>query len=309
MGWKFDKAPNGERWIAGNPPAMEVTYISDGEDNQLAVEFHAKQQPPYVGPFPATMVTIPLMVTTNTGILHRQSIVTNRQGFKHYELVVTYGPKPLEAWSWQGTTAGGTVKVKVGRHIRTYGVTVGVSDPDTVSPNTHGAATSPSGSETNLYEGLINWKPGPNGGEAEGVDIVIGGIVHFDFFQPVPAGFGGIDKFFRDAELVGKLNRYELFGGRVQPGELLYLGGDYPDGRYTASVVTHHFARAKNLVEQLVEGISGVTKKGWEVAWVQYEPIQKNGYPAGKPVRVHIEQVYEYDSNFQAYLGVPTDLF
>lgn len=295
MGWKFDKKPDGERWIAGNPPSAEVIYVSDGEDNQAFVEFQAKQP----GVIPHTLVT-------NTGTLFRQQLETRRMGFKHYEIVALYGAKPLEDWSWQGTTAGGTVKVKVGKHIQTYKVTTGTTESASggVPANTHGTASAPDSGDENLYEGLINYNPETK--EAEGIEIVIGGIVHFDFIQPVAAGAGTIAKFLLDAELVGKLSRTVHFGGLIKVGELLYLGGDYQDGRYVATSVVHHFAYAKNLDSALIEGIAGVTKLGWDVAWVEFQRFAKNSRPAGKPVRVHVEQVYEYHSQFSGYLGVPT---
>jgi hypothetical protein len=129
--------------------------------------------------------------------------------------------------------------------------------------------------------------------------------MHFDFLEPLSAGAGTMGNFRSDAELVGTVNEQALMGGLWQKGELLYMGGDYPDGRYVATRATHHFAAAPNLVDQVVSGVEHVTKEGWDVAWVEYQRITNAGIRAGQPVRVQIEKVYKYSSEFNSRLGFP----
>lgn len=278
---KFLLKPDGERFLRTNPPLLEITYLSDGLDDINDVDWWAKFR-----------VVPETWTLSNFGTLYLQGYEIKRMSHKIYEVYVTYGPKPVNAWSFQATTYGQTVKVKCGVHIRTYAV------------DSSSSAGSPSGADANLYQGAIN--PNPETGEIEGMDIIVGNVGSFDLLVPMAAGRCTLAYMKQTAQLVGMSNEQPLASNTFVKGELLYVGSDLPDGRYVPVIGTHHFLFSRDLQSAVVSGISGVTKEGFQVAWVEFQRLTANGRPVSKPIRVQIEQVYEHTTQFPSELGFPS---
>ena len=141
---------------------------------------------------------------------------------------------------------GGTVHIKAGIPIATYPST----EPD--------------------HDGLI----GVKGDDVEGIDIVIPAmrvIVHFTHVF----GYVTTARIRELSRLAGTVDNAGFFGWA--PYETLFLGaqGSQPlNGVIDPSTtISYHFAMSENLINHQIGGITGITKRGWDVAWVKWPGV------------------------------------
>lgn len=82
-----------------------------------------------------------------------------------------------------------------------------------------------------------------------------------------------------------------------QKGELLILGMNTMGSKNCGSDVgiKFRFASSRTKMNQTFGDITGVTKRGHEYLWLEYEEAEVDGIAVQKPVRAHIERVYEYE--------------
>jgi hypothetical protein len=98
--------------------------------------------------------------------------------------------------------------------------------------------------------------------------------------------------------LTGKVNAGAFKG--FAAGEVLFLGasGSQRQGD-DAWEITFRFAASPNVTGITIGGITGISKKGWEYLWVQYEDAEDSGAKTvvKKPKCVFVERVYD-EGNF-----------
>lgn len=181
-------------------------------------------------------------LTTNafthaTGLLYKQDVKLEPIGYEMWHVEVPYGPKVKGAGTWdlQIDNSGGTVRVYAGTRIAGF----------------------PAGCPDN--KGLI----GKNGDEYEGVEVPIPASKVIVEYRN-PRAFLVPSRVFAIEDLVGTYNS-DTFLGRA-PGTMAYQGGQYRTGSDTETTARYTFSYSRNMTNETIGGITGVSKKGWEVA-------------------------------------------
>ena len=144
----------------------------------------------------------------------------------------------------------------------------------------------PPGPDTPNHGGMI----GVEGDQVEGEEIVIPAC-RINYHVKYPASYVNESWICQMARQVGKVNVDAW--RNLSPGECLYMGMEGEESGGTAPVeITHSIACSENIIDQIVLGIGGVSKDGWDVAWVESKPGVSNGKPVRTPAYVHIERPY-----------------
>lgn len=220
------------------------------------------------------LTNTPQSITHPLGTLFRKDIQVKEVGFCVYDVEVTYDRENQEIGSYtiEVDTLGGTVNIKAGVHQNVY----------------------PSGSPT--HQGLIAVKDD----DVEGIDITIPAcrvIVHFSH----PGNYMDLARVRALTRLGGSVDNSGILGW--EPFEVLFLGIQYKQTAQFGTMestqreeVSYHFAMSENRVNFNIGSITGISKKGWDVAWVKWLPAVEGGNASNEADYVNVVRVYrEYD--------------
>lgn len=107
-----------------------------------------------------------------------------------------------------------------------------------------------------------------------------------------------------DATVASKKATYYALTGKVNSdgwngysaGEVLFLGATGSKRGREDWEVTFRFSASPNRSDVTIGGITGISAKGWEYVWLEYEDEEDldASKTVKKPVYAHVEQVYEY---------------
>jgi len=222
----------------------------------------------------ASMSTAPTVIACGQ-VLYRQNITCNPLGYIHWDVEATYGERKnaLNEYTFRGSTTGGTQRLTTAKqHIATF--------PAAGAPD---------------YKGAIDVQ----GDEVRGVDVVIPSG-KFSYSFKFPSGVVNEAFLIKFAKYTGQTNSKAWHG--LEPGEALFLGTDAGDGSNAEATVDFNFAISQNIVNATIGDITGVNKKGWEVAWALFKRDVDGGKPIVKPERIYVERVYD-SFDFAAQLG------
>lgn len=215
----------------------------------------------------ALAATAPLLATQQ-GFLYREDLKVDEHGFNVFYATVPYGPKKNETgqWTWDFDTTGGTVHIKA-------------------SKSTVNRYVPPSKTATD-HKQLI----GVNGDEVEGTDIVIPAMkINARYSHPLATITIPYAK--QLARWTGKANSDTFL--TFAPGEVLFMGARGSDGTDAPSEVGYSFACSENLQNIVIGEITGISKDGWDLIWLEWEDYEDSGKPAKKPKQVNVERVYD----------------
>lgn len=215
-----------------------------------------------------TLSATPAVVSTIYGTLYRQDIRVRQVAYNHFTVQVPYGVRKnaYGDFTWDFDTTGATVHVS-----------------NAISEVGKFPSTAPD------QKGAIR----VNGDSVEGTDIVIPAMkVNVSYKHPYGQITLAQAKFL--AGITGKVNSDTFL--TFAPGEVLFLGARGSDGTDADATVAYQFAMSSNLTNETIGDITGVDKKGWEVAWIRYEDsVETSGgsdYPVRIPKFVYVDQVY-----------------
>lgn len=267
MPYDFHEIPESREWTY-DPPTAVAHYVCEGVFDDYQVGLIAKE---------ATPVSIlhPLGAT-----LRRQDMDVKEAGHKLYNITVPYARRVREIGSYtiRSSTIGGTVRIKAGIHVATY----------------------PSGKPTNY--GLI----GVKGDDVEGVEIVIP-ATKVTVAVTRPGNFLTDAKVREISRLVGSVDNSGIAG--YEPYEMLFIGCDFGQsgdvstaGSETTEDIGYEFAMSENLSDFAIGNITGISKKGWDVASVYWVPAEESGKASQTIDYVNIVRVYR-ERNLKALLG------
>lgn len=267
MSYQFDEIPASREWTF-DPPTAVAHFVCEGEFDDEQVGLIAKD---------ATPVSIlhPLGVS-----LRRQDINVKEVGHKLYNITVPYARRVREigSYSIRCSTIGGTVRIKAGIHVQTY----------------------PSGKPTNY--GLI----GVKGDDVEGVEIVIP-ATKVTVAVTRAGNFLTDDKVREISRLVGSVDNSGICG--YDPYEMLFIGCDFGQsgdvstaGEETTEDIGYEFAMSENLADFAIGNVTGISKKGWDVASVYWVPTEESGKASQQVDYVNIVRVYR-ERNLKTLLG------
>lgn len=208
--------------------------------------------------------TTPAVASHPFGLLYRQDIMVREAGHQLYNITVPYATRKRESGSYrfEFDTLGGTVHVTAGTHVNVY----------------------PAGKPT--HSGLI----GVKGTDVEGIDVVIPAmkvVVHFKH----PAGIITPTQIKILSRLSGAVDTGGFFGWSAY--ETLFLGAQGSEGTDCETEIAYHFAMSENLVDVAIGGVTGITKRGWDVAWVHWQQAVEAGKAAPAAEYVNVVRVYK----------------
>jgi hypothetical protein len=251
--FRFNEKPT-SRQSTMEPPSYTLLYTAAGSSDDTHVRNYAQ-------------AATPAIVSHVYGTLYRQDIQVEWEGPFIANVTVPYAPKKRESgnWTFDYDTTGGTVNIKLAKaHVATY--PTGGSPPD--------------------HQGAI----GVNGDNVDGVDIVIPALKLTVSFSH-PTGVATIARAKMLARNTGKTNSDTFL--TFEPGEVLFLGATGSDGSDAPATEKLQFACSENLSSHVIGGITVASKKGWDVAWVQFKDDVASGKPIRPPEFIHVERVYE----------------
>jgi len=261
----FDEIPD-SRASTMEPPSLTMRHLAAGEPNDSIVRLYAKTGTP------STLYAL-------SGVLYRQDIQVDPDGYARYIVTVPYGPKKHETGSYDFSfdTSGATVKIKAAKqHMASY--------PD-LGP-----------SLANMFKSSIGVT---REGEIEGADIIIPalkltcnfrhpeGVVNLNFVKILGNATGSVN-----------LNPFLVWAG----GEMLFAGASGGDGSEKEAELSYQFIIIPNESSLTLGEITGIVKKGHHYAWIEFQDSFAAGFPTKEPSRVHIERVYD-EIDFSSTFG------
>ncbi len=161
----------------------------------------------------------------------------------------------------------------------------------------HVASYAPSGKTAPNHNGAIGW----DGQTVQGVDIPVP-VANFTETHPLSSAYVnayrwipwlGRNGTYKDIiwSLTGAANLYAYKSYDV--GECLFMGatgGKRGTGDYQ---ITYRFSGMPTVVNRQIGDITGITKRGWDYLWVEYQQSSDETAFAlvPKPIAVHVDQV------------------
>lgn len=261
MPFSFEERPN-SRATTHNPPSITFNCVADGEFDAATVKAYA------------ISLTAP-SVATLAGILYRQDVRVDPQGYAVYHVTVPYGPRKYDTGSYRFSydTSGGTIKITNAKaSIQRYPAT----------------ATD--------FKGAINVKESGGKLEVDGAEIVIP-ATKITYAMKHPTAVITESQVRYLSEITGMVNSDVWHG--FQPGEALLLGCSGSDGTDAEAEAQYAIAYSKNATGLTIGDIASIAKKGHEYAWISYEDYEDTTSDAGKtlpgrkPKAVYVERVYD----------------
>lgn len=240
-----------------NPPTYQAIYSAAGSADGAYVKAYA-------------IAATPSIVATLDGMLYRQDIAIDPVGWELWKVTVPYASQTRESGSYRITfdTTGGTI------HISASKATV---------------AKYPSGTAPD-YKQLI----AVNKDDVGGADVIIPALkmsVHFTH----PAAIITVSRIKYLASITGMVNSATFFG--FPAGEVLFLGASGSEGTDAETEVTYQFAMSSNATGLVIGAVTGIAKKGHELAWIAYKDALdtpgSTALPVKQPEFVYVERVYE----------------
>lgn len=270
MPFRFNERPNSRR-TGLNPPSYETQYIAAGEQDANIVRAYANSATPFIA-------------TVEGNILFRNDIVLQEQGLGIFYATISYG----------STDEGNGGKVPVGQVRFSFATTGGTFHI------THSRATVAKypGSAPD-YEQAINVVKRDKDFDIEGTDIIIPAL-KMTYAVTHPLGVINESHARALAGVTGCVNSVQWRG--FAAGEVIFLGADGEDGTNSEATINYHVACESNLAGLVYGSITGVTKAGHDLLWVEKKLDVVGGKPVVKVLAVRVEQVYRR-VNLAAVLG------
>lgn len=278
MPFKLFEIP-GSRQSTSYPPSEIVRMRAVGESNDWIVRENV------YGLTPARYLH-------QMGLLYRQDIKLDEEGFAQYLVTIPYGPRRRDTgqWTWGFDTSGATVHVKKGKaHVHDYPFDAAESE------------------DVDQYEGAINVTIDR---EVEGTEIVVPAL-RLNFSRMHAAGELRLRDAKRLAAGTGFTNsdtwpaiREEDENGpaieaadQFEPGELLFIGASGSDGSQRDAEVQYQVLASQNAEDLSMGTLTDIVKGGHHHLWVSFMHGQKTvgGVTRRVPVpeRVNIERIYD----------------
>lgn len=253
MTYRLVEKPDGTT-TSINPPGISVAYASIGEADKTAV-------------FAYTVAGTPSVMFGPSGTLYRNNIATNHRGHDVYDVTVSYGPQPrvVGEFRFAFSTMGGTLHITQAKaHVATF--------PSASAPDHKGAI-------------------GFDGVEVRGTDITIPALkLTYTFRHPQGAANEALA--LKLAKATGKTNSAK-WHGLFDIGSLLFLGCNGSQGTTSEAEIQYEFAYSEGLTLATIGAITNVNKKGWEIAWIEYEEGTSGTSAVKTPKWIHVDRVYD----------------
>jgi hypothetical protein len=203
---------------------------------------------------------------------------------------LSYGIEPVAETIWLGHARYGYQSTQpTGESVYQFD-TGGGSQHITQSRKTVRRYARP-GSVAGNFMGAI----GVTADSVEGVDITVP-VYSFSEVHYKKNAFVDEDYKATLFALTGSVNHKSF--RRYAAGEVLFLGASGTKRGSDDWELSFRFAASPNLSNLVIGDMTGIVKAGWEYLWVQYADEEDTAAQTliKRPLSVHIEQVYPYDS-------------
>lgn len=276
LGWvqplfRFTETSN-SRATEVNPDTFTLEFLATGTQDDYFVTGLAN-------------AILPAIISQLRSDIYRRGFSVTPDGYNRFIVSSQYSERgigsPLESpgdVTYRFESSAGTLKIKTGlKHISSWD-----KDGQVVG---------------NAHKGSIDID---DEGNVEGADIVWPTMrISYEVRYPSGVVTEPFAKLMSD--YTGHVNS-DVFHG-YKPGELLFSGATGSDGTGREASVTYTFIAVSNEVDKTIGSITGISKEGHHVAWVEFEDSEEDGESASTtPLYVHIERVYDY-LNFTSALG------
>lgn len=268
----FDEKPGGRR-SSSNPPTLEIEYRMAGVVDSGVVKASA-------------LGLTPTIVTTTEGLLIRDNVFVDEDGFAQFTVTVTwtsaeFAKPPTGSYRFGYTTTGGTLHIS---HSN-YPTVAVYNHPD----------NSPPLDKTHHSQAIaVNEE-----GKPEGTEIVVP-AVKFSYTFRHPLGVVNEAFAIAKARVTGTVNETLWHG--LKPGEALFLGSEGGDGSDSEAEATYHVVAQENLQNLIIGEVQGIAKDGHDFLWIWWKDDVVDNQLAKKTRAVFIERPYRR-VNFYQTLG------
>lgn len=260
MAIQWKERPGSRQITSGENPTRRDKFSLAGTADESIVYILAAQ------------FTSPI-VSAAGQIVNRQEISLDHQGHDLWYVDVSYGKKKAEngSYTFSFSTTAGTIQVRQAKeHIATY---------PAGGPDMNGAIDV------------------AENGEVRGAAVMIP-ATKFTYTFKHPLGVVSEPFAIALGDLVGKTNSSAWHG--MPAGSALFIGHNGSGGTEQDTSVQYEVAYSKGLVNATIAGVTGVNKKGWEVAWEFRRDAEDGGNPAKELRWIYIDRVYD---SFDFYAG------
>jgi len=218
---------------------------------------------------------LPPAVSIAGQVAYRQNIDCEPAGWVHWDIVGHYGPRNnlVNSYTFGFDSTGGTLRIT---HAKEDVANFPAGGPD--------------------VKGAIDVQ---RDGEVRGAEIVIP-ATKFTYDFRFPSGAVNELVAIGWSEYIGTTNT--KLWHHMKPGEALLLAARGRGGTDQETTISFEVAYSKNLTNATIGAITGVNKKGWEIAWTAYKDAVDGGKPVVQPERIYVQRVYD-TADFAAVLG------
>ena len=209
------------------------------------------------------------------GLLYRQDMDIREVGHKLYHITVPYGANKQEQgeYRFEFDAMGGTTQIYAGVFRARY----------------------PAGASEN-HGGLINVVDG----KPQGCQIVIPAMKVICHFKHPPGVISPVH--IRDlSRLVGTVDTAGFFDWDAY--ETLFMGATGQEGTHVQQEIAYHFAMSDNITDLQLGDITGISKRGHEVAWIGWKSAEVESRLGSSPDFVEVVQAYQKHASLKATLG------
>jgi hypothetical protein len=257
------------RWTKGDEPRITLKYaiddVADSEDEEDVLLYAEGNAP-----------------STFAG-LWRNEINGELVGPSQWDIEITYGTTPPPSWM-------------SGQAVSEWSFSI---DEETAH-YTQSLATVNSYAATGTatdHKGAVNVTPD---GTVEGYDATVHSMSWSETLY-LPYGQWGASYL---ATLEATAGRWNSTTFRIWPaGELLLRRVRGRPAGTSYVQIEFDFTRSPNVTDLTVGDVTGIDKRGWDLLWIEYEPVEDTTAKtiAGRPKHVYVEQV-KYSADFHNLL-------
>lgn len=254
------------QWSKGGEPRITLKYAGSGEDDEETVLLEVESSTP----------------ATFKG-LYRTEISGEMVGPEEWDITIVYGPTAPVAWNSSQVIPEWSFSV----------------DEETVHLTQSIATTAKyasSGTATD-HKGAVNVQPD---GSVEGYDSSVASLSWTETLY-LPWAAWGPTYLAALKNCVGKWNSTAF---RIwSAGEVLLRRARGKPAGQAYVQIEFDFLASENVTGLTVGDITGIDKRGWDLLWIEYEPVKDAtaNALAARPKHVYVEQV-RYSANFSELL-------
>ena len=255
------------QWSKNDEPKITLKYAVSGSDDEEEVLLYAEGNTP-----------------TTFKSLWRNEITGEMVGPEEWDINVVYGTVPPPSWMGAGQT------------VSEWSFSIDEQTTHYTQSLTTVNSYAATGTATD-HKGAVNVQPD---GTVDGYDASVSSLTWTETLY-LPWGQWGATYL---ATLQATAGRWNSTAFRIwAAGELLLRRVRGRPAGTSYVQIEFDFAVEPNVADLTVGAITGIDKRGWDLLWIEYEPVDDStsNAIAGRPKHAYVEQV-KYSADFHNLL-------